>query len=136
MGLDNGICVSGLKRTDIPNFVKLPETIDYDDGEVGEIDIAYWRKCWGIRNAILSTLHARIDGNNGSTDVDAEDIPAIIRDLMSFCSKEAWESKGNSIWEFEEAFENSLIQPILNLKWLHSYMLSHPKVKCRFYDSY
>lgn len=130
MGLDNGILVTGIKKSDIPSFVKLPLPLDSWEQE---IEIAYWRKCWGIRSAILDTLHG---SSQGYTQIDVEDIPAIIKHLLPFCSKEYWDANADSIWEFEEAIDFTLIQQIINLKWLYSYMLEHPEVKCRFYDSF
>lgn len=128
MGLDNGFRISGLKREQIPSFVA--ENIVYEDGE---IELVYWRKCWGLREAVLSTLHAKKD--EYEVPVDAEDIPAIVRAITPFFSKEYWDEEGESIWTFEEKFPH-LIQDVINLKWLESYMKDHPEVKCYFYDSY
>ena len=101
----------------------------------GSIDICYYRKCWGIRHDILSILHVTED-NDSHTNVDAEDIPTITKALEKYCSKEYWNANADSIWEFEEVFEFTLIQQIINLKWLYSYMLEHPEVTCYFYDSW
>lgn len=133
MGLDNGFCINHIDRKEIPSFVKLPfeNTVNHD----GSIDICYYRKCWGIRNDILSILHVT-ENNDSHTNVDAEDIPAIIKALEKYCSKEYWDANADSIWEFEEVFEFTLIQQIINLKWLYSYMLEHSEVTCYFYDSW
>ena len=129
MGLDNGIVVKNVNKKDVPNFVILPPDYRTDN----EFEIVYWRKCWGIRNIILDTLHGY---DSDYTSIDAEDIPAIIRQLYKFCSKEYWDENAESIWEFEEAIDTMVIQAIINLKWLYSYMLEHPEVTCYFYDSY
>lgn len=133
MGLDNGFIVRGIKKKDIPSFVKLPFPEQNRDN--GEIEIAYWRKCWGLRNKILGILHSRFQ-DKYIIDVDVEDFPAIFKIMIPFFSKEYWDENGESIWEFEEAFEFSLLQQFINLKWLYSYMVEHPEVKCYFYDSY
>jgi len=133
MGLDNGIVATGLTRDDIPCFVKLPFDKDYPPNE---IDITYWRKWWGLRGDILDVLHAPYQEDTCHIPVDAEDIPAIIRKMEKYCSKEYWDENADSIWEFEEVIGFSLLQQMLNLKWLHAYMLEHPEVKCYFYDSY
>ena len=129
MGLDNGFIVTGLTLADIPSFVKLPFQTDYKNS----IEIAYWRKCWGIRNVIFDKIHTV---NQGLAKIDAEDISVVIKILKHFCSKEIWEEEADSIWEFEEIFEFSLLQQMLNLLWLQSYMKEHPEVECYFYDSY
>ena len=133
MGLDNGFIARGIKQEDIPSFVILPFPNQNRDNN--EIEIAYWRKCWGLRNEILGVLHSRFE-DKYIIDVDAEDFPAIFKIMIPFFSKEYWEENAESIWEFEEAFEFSLLQQFINLKWLYSYMVEHPEVKCYFYDSY
>ena len=101
--------------------------------EENEVELIYWRKCWGLRDAVLQVLHAGDEG--GSYQVDAEDIPAILRSIFPFMSKEFWEANGDSIWTFEEKIE-SLTQDALNLHWLYAYMKGHPEVECYFCDSY
>ena len=133
LGLDNGFRISGVRNSDdIPSFVVCDDGTVYANGEV-EIELVYWRKCWGLRAAVLSTLHATKD--EYEVPVDVEDIPAIIRAITPFFSKEYWDEEGESIWTFEEKFPY-LIQDVINLKWLESYMKDHPEVKCYFYDSY
>ena len=131
MGLDNGIVAQGISKSDIPNFVHLPFECVEEDQDTEHV-IAYWRKCYGVREAILSVLHGAIQDH---TNIDAEDLPAIRRALVPFMSKEHWESEGDSIWEFEEIFE-SLLHDLINLFWLEQYMRDHPEVKCYFYDSF
>ena len=133
MGLDNGFVVQGLKRKDIPSFVALPH-IDkcYDNSD--KVEIAYYRKCWGLRDAVLRVLHAPQSG--GQFQVEAEDIPVIVDAIRPFFSKECWDDKGDSIWSFAEVFHYTLVQQIINLQWLYSYMTVHPEVTCYFYDSY
>jgi len=126
VGLDNGIVANHVALKDIPAFVVLR---DKDE----PITVAYWRKCWGIRRDILWLLSGNDQDHN--TPVEAEDIPAIVRILEKFLSKEYWDENAESIWEFDEYVDN-LIQQIINLKWLYSYMQEHPEVECYFYDSY
>lgn len=127
MGLDNGII---LKCSD-EVFKKIPY---YDTDEIGHEDkhLAYWRKCYGIRKAILNKLHGKDDGD---TPIEAEDIPAIIRVLKPFLSKDYWEENADSIWEYEEYFDN-LYKILIRLEWLKEYLKNNPNVECYFYDSY
>jgi hypothetical protein len=127
MGLDNGII---LKCSD-EIFKKIPY---YDTDEIGNEDkhLAYWRKCYGIRKAILNKLHGK-DG--GDTPIEVEDIPAIIRVLKPFLSRDYWEENADSIWEYEEYFDN-LYKILIRLEWLKEYLKDNPNVECYFYDSY
>lgn len=103
MGLDNGIIVKNISLKNVPkNLVQLPLIIEDSD----EIEIVYFRKCWGIRDAILDTIHGFAQDRS---PVDIEDIPAIIRALEKFCSKEYWDENANSIWTFEEVLDFTLI---------------------------
>ena len=131
MGLDNGIILKvNPENISVTNkLIKLDKT--YSDNP--ETEVCYWRKCWGIRNAIVKKFH--FDKEGGEYKLDAEDIPAIIRILFSFYSKEEWEENADSIWEWEE-FKDTLRQQILNLTWLYDYMLANPDVEVYFYDSY
>lgn len=129
MGLDNGFRLKYVDRTTIPNF------IHYKDDFMGEneVELVYWRKCWGLREVVMGVLH--MTNTDYEKRVEAEDIPAILRALYPFLSKEYWEENADSIWTFEESISN-FTQDILNLKWLKGYLEEHPNVECYFYDSY
>lgn len=128
MGLDNGITLNASPdKYDVNKLIKLNKTYDGLKTEV-----CYWRKCWGVRNAIVEKLHLN---DNEKSKLDAEDIPVIIKILFSFYGKEEWEGNANSIWEWEE-FKDALRQQILNLTWLYDYMLDNPECEVIFYDSY
>ena len=129
MGLDNGFVIQNVNRQMVPNFVQLPFPDDDSDG----IEIAYWRKCWGVRSAILDALHAHNDDYH--IEVKAEDIPAIVRALRPFFKAEYWEENADSIWTFDEAFDN-MLNSIINLYWAKKYMEAYPDVTMYFYDSY
>lgn len=134
MGLDNGIEIRNFKKdklNEIPNFIQYTKYYN-KDADVADIEIAYWRKCWGVRAAILDALHS--DEEYG-IEIDREDIPKIIEALIPFFSKEYWNEEADSIWEFEEYF-NNMLSIIINLKWLYSYMEDNPNLEVVFYDSY
>lgn len=131
MGLDNGIILKVNPNT-ITNLNKLVR-LDKTWGEDPHTEVCYWRKCWGIRNAIIGKFHFPTDC--GKFKLDAEDIPVIIKILFDFYGKEEWEEKADSIWEWDE-FKDNLRQQILNLTWLYDYMLANPECEVYFYDSY
>ena len=131
MGLDNGIMIRKMPENriaEIPNFLNM-EIYGNND-----VEIAYWRKCWGIRNDIINKLHLPIEGE-GSFKLDKEDISAIIKILTKYFSREYWEENADSIWKYEEYFDN-MLNIMLNLKWLESYMALNSNIEVEFYDSY
>ena len=129
IGLDNGFYVRGVK--------KLPRKI-YDGWKGietdGDIELAYWRKCWGIRDEILWTLGADHQGG-GDYLVSREKLKEIIEVLKKFTNKEYWEDNADSIWEYDE-FKDNQKQNIKQLRWIYGYMKWHPDVQLFFYDSY
>lgn len=130
MGLDNGIILNVNPNT-ITNLNKLVQ-LDKTWGEDPHTEVCYWRKCWGIRNAIVEKLHFN---DNEESKLDVEDIPVIIKILFDFYGQTEWEEDADSIWEWDE-FKDTLRQQIFNLMWLYDYMLKHSNAEVIFYDSY
>lgn len=128
MGLDNGIRIKINKiEGKLPWFVELEPSFN---GK--EIEVCYWRKCWGIRDEILKLCHFE---NQYYYELESEDIPAIIRVLGNFMDREYWNERADSIWTYDEYLPQNT-HNILNLLWLKDYMDEHPEVECYFYDSY
>ncbi len=130
MGLDNGFVMCNLNKKDVPDFAVFWMR-DYD--EPNEAEVIYWRKCWGLRGVVLDVLHA--SDNDYHIPVEAEDIPAIIRGIKPFFNEQHWENEGDSIWTYDEMFDN-LVNSVLTLEWMKWYLEEHPDVTCYFYDSY
>ena len=128
MGLDNGFVCKNIKREELPSWVKLPW--DWRDKDV---EIAYFRKCWGIRGEIIRLLHVKDD--EYKLPVEKEDIIPIVKILMKYLDREYYDENADSIWEYDEYKEN-IQHSIINLMWLRVYMETHPDVTCYFYDSY
>ena len=124
MGLDNGICFKDELEIpfDLPVFVKLDDK-----------DICYWRKCWGVRNAIKATLHMARD--EYEYELDEEDFPALIKTLEYFLDEKKWKDEADSIWEYKNYIQHHC-QNIKNLLWAWDYKSKHPEVSIIFYDSY
>ena len=132
MGLDNGIII---KESDkIRKDLEKCPCFTWDDIDGNEQQLAYWRKCWGIRDAILSVL--RKDHNScGEHEVEYDDIKPILKALRPFLSKEYWDENADSIWEFDEQLDN-MVNIYIRLTWLSDYMQTHKGLKVYFYDSY
>ena len=128
MGLDNGFICKNIKRDEIPSYVRLPWDCRDED-----IEIAYFRKCWGIRGEIIRLLHVK--DNEYKISVEKEDIIPIVKILMKYLDREYYDENADSIWEYDEYKEN-IQHSIINLMWLRVYMETHPDVTCYFYDSY
>ena len=129
MGLDNGLYAKGIKK--LPRKIRDNwEGIDTN----GKIELAYWRKCWGIRNEILDALD--VDRQGGGTYlVSREKLKEVIDVLKKFTNKEYWEDNADSIWEYDE-FKDNQKQNIKQLRWIYGHMKWHPDVQLFFYDSY
>lgn len=128
MGLDNGIILRDVNSKELV----VNKLINLDNLEDTSVKICYWRKCWGIRNAIVGKLHFN---DNEESKLDVEDIPVIIKILFDFYGQTEWEEDADSIWEWDE-FKDTLRQQIFNLMWLYDYMLEHSDAEVIFYDSY
>lgn len=128
MGLDNGFICKNIKRDEILSYVRLPW-----DGRDEDVEIAYFRKCWGIRGEIIRLLHVKDD--EYKIPVEKEDIIPIVKILMKYLDREYYDENADSIWEYDEYKEN-IQHSIINLMWLRVYMETHPDVTCYFYDSY
>lgn len=137
MGLDNGFVVRSqhrkITRDMLPTNLKYP----YDKNYGEDIEIIYWRKNWGLRNAVLDLLGSRI--NNDDEYEYLIETPSQVFDVMqvilSFMDKEKWEMEGQSIWEYDEILP-TLKRDIINLAIMAAFMQENPDVFLVFYDSY
>ena len=135
MGLDNGICV---KKSAITQLINLNDTFIDDSYNSDEIDITYWRKCWGLRNDIIDylTKKYKVNDDGHSFILEAKDIKQIIEILISWYDKKKWNSESQSIWTWKEIKEN-LLDSIRNLSYLLGKMEDYPnRFIVYFYDSY
>lgn len=133
MGLDNGIYVKSNRR-EITRDI-LPESLVYPfDGN--DVEIAYWRKCWGLRNNILNVLGTRFAEDNYKSEIDTiEKVQDVMDVIYYFMDKEHWESEGDSIWEYENSIRG-LRDDYMNLVIMIEFMKDNPDVYLVFYDSY
>lgn len=118
------------KVEQVPSYII--SRFDFDE----TLDVCYWRKCWGIRKAILNVLDPQgVMSDEYEFRVEAEDVPAIKKALIPFFDSVYWEENGDSIWEYEE-YKDVLLQDWVNLTWLEEYLKNNPDAVCFFYDSY
>ena len=136
MGLDNGIRV----RHREGKILRIPKKYyDYIIDCLNHYEIAYWRKCWGIRKAILETVIPEdyLYGYD-SYDVflDRKDIKKIIKLMNRFSMRYWWDRYADSIWEYDFNIKKRQQRIVRNLKFIYWYMLFDPNVEVYFYDSY
>ena len=136
MGLDNGIYV---KKNALTKSINLNDTFIGDSYNRDEIDITYWRKCWGLRNDIIDYLYNKYDINEndiGTFKLDTDDINIIISIVSSWRNKKKWNNESNSIWTWKE-IKDSLVQNLIDLTYLLVKMEDYPGgFEVYFYDSY
>ena len=135
MGLDNGICV---KKNALTQLINLNNTFIDSNDNSNEIDITYWRKCWGLRNDIMEYLTTKHSVNDDyySFNLEVEDIKQIIEILISWYDKKKWNSESRSIWTWKE-IKGNLLNSIKNLSYLLGKMEDYPNgFIVYFYDSY
>lgn len=119
MGLENLILIN--KVEELPKFAQ-------KDGVV-----VYWRKCWNLRDAVLDVIDPKRVYKE-DRKIEAEDIPAIIRAIIPFLSKDHWKN-AQTIWEYEEMLD-ILLKDVENLIRLKVWMEEHPEAEVEFTDSY
>ena len=134
MGLDNGFRVKSnirkIERKDLPEDISYPFDEDYNDVP----EIVYWRKCWGLRDMVLSILGKEEEKYVYEIDTTSQIID-IMRGIIEFMNEETWEEEGNSIWTYQEIREH-LAYDLVNLSLMIGYMKNNPDVYLEFYDSY
>lgn len=124
MGLDNGFIITH------PREVKVPFGKPYNEEDQ---DVAYWRKCWNVREVILDILHG--DQNDaGDYSVGLEELDVIIAALKTF-NKKNWKCPLDTIWKWGE-IEDELKENIINLEKTKEFLQEHPECQLIFYDSW
>lgn len=131
MGLDNGIMVC--RKDNLPFGIR---HLDYDGWRKEhhlDIEIAYWRKCWGIRRTILDILGVSSE-DDSEFEMNGCEVLAVIRALKTI-NKKNWEERAGDYWTWEE-YKNTHRWNIRRLKRLARIMRRHPDLEVYFYDSY
>lgn len=125
MGLDNGIIMK-LKSEKAKKFFQqfneenqinwLGE--NYLDVYEDEIDICYWRKFWGFRNACCAKELLN-DGDHRYYNT-VEQIQSVYDCLKKYAKKDYWDdNENNSIWDYYE-YLHIIYESLGNLKILEN----------------
>lgn len=134
IGLDNGIVI----RHKEGKVIFIPKKC-YEDKYLFDdnphYEIAYWRKCWGIRNEIIRMFADESLYDSYDIVLDRDDIKKLISLMKKFTKRVYWDEHADSLWTYDE-FKNRQKRIVKNLKWLYWYMRKDPEVEAYFYDSY
>ena len=91
MGLDNGVCVCGVTRDELPKLIKYPFKDDYG----GDVEIAYWRKCWDLRDMFLQEAYPNRDPQAYRFKMGLREIKILIGVINYFFDNpKEWENSG------------------------------------------
>ena len=138
MGLDNGIYVKSTKREInrdmLPEGIQFPFQHDYDN----RVEILYWRKNCGLRDTVMNHFGWRdtiLDDKYEFIIEKPSQVMELIEIIASFLDENKWENEGRSIWDYVEE-KPILIQNIINLSIMYTFMLNNPDIYLVFYDSY
>ena len=130
MGLDNGIYIKGYRKK--PFYVK-------DDlyDQSNQIDLAYWRKYWGLRNDIINIIYENYYGNDSEVLLSENQIKKIRILIMeiTFSKKRYLESCGG-YWDYNIYSVLQGIRQMINLTWAARQVRKNPEVEVFWYDSY
>ena len=133
MGLDNAIEIK--RNDDLPNCVLCFDDDEWRKQRGYDLEVAYWRKCWNVRQIIFSVVDS--SEYDCEYNITREELVEIIHrlenDLHYFDFLEGeW---GGCIWEWND-FRRIQKRNMKNLKKLAGMMKRHPEIEVIFYDSY
>jgi hypothetical protein len=132
MGLDNGIEIR--RKGNLPNCVLCFDDDWWRKKRGCDLEVAYWRKCWNVRNVIYNTL-GMPDENDSEIELSWEDVHNIVQALEEQIRYSTYEDWGSTFWTWNE-FRGFQKRNIKRLKKLARMMKRHSEIEAIFYDSY
>ena len=130
MGLDNGIYIKGYRKK--PFYVK-------DDlyDQSNQIDLAYWRKYWGLRNDIINIIYDNYYSNDSEVLLSENQIKKIRNLIMEITfSKKRYLESCSGYWDYNIYSVLRGIRQMINLTWAARQVRKNPEVEVFWYDSY
>lgn len=132
MGLDNGIEIK--RRPDLPAAVlRAFDTEDWRIRNNYDLEVAYWRKCWNVRDVFFDVLDIK-DTNDTQTSMTANDVEQVITRLKQF-TRDNYDFCGGTIWDWID-FKRINKRNISQLKKLLRLMKKYNNIEVVFYDSW
>lgn len=150
MGLDNGVEIYRPQaKTEIEKFCwNVLDDFNLISGKFKEnftesylyrsrMEVVYMRKWWGVRDIMVGHLCDKYaTEDNYLWELDGEDIDVLIEAMDYYNNKEAWDSDGGSVWDYEEdGIADQIAKHIRNLNTVKE-LMRDKGYKAVFYDSY
>ena len=130
MGLDNGIYIKGYRKK--PFYVK-----DMFYTQEDPIDLAYWRRYYGLRHDVLDILNLDYNSNDLEISLDIEQIKKIRSKIKSITfSKKKYIDSCGSYWDYNFYSILRGIRQMINLTWAIREIRNNPEAEVIWYDSY
>lgn len=127
---DNGIYIKGYKKK--PFYVK-----DEFYDQSNQIDLAYWRKYWGLRNDIINIIYENYYGNDSEVLLSENQIKKIRNLIMEITfSKKRYLESCSGYWDYNIYSVLRGIRQMINLTWAARQVKKNPEVEVIWYDSY
>lgn len=138
MGLDNAIM---LKTNILNKNIKVPKCFNHEKWyEPGEYEVCYWRKCWGVRDKIITEVFKRKRfSDEYEFTIAPNDVIKIIKILKYYDNKKNWDRDNSTVWWYkEDKIHKQIRKQIKCLKKLYLFLRKYSKedIICYFYDSY
>ena len=138
MGLDNAIM---LKVNILNRNIKVPKCFNHEEWYgLGVYEVCYWRKCWGIRNKIITEVfNEKTSSDKYEFKVAHDDVLKIIKILKYYDNEKNWNDDNSTIWHYkEDKIHKQIKYNLKNLKRLYMFLrkYSNENIYCYFYDSY
>lgn len=141
MGLDNGIVLKAKEDISVPSeliLTKYDVWKNFNSDDIDEpldiipkdeqVEICYWRKCWGIRNEIIHCLE------KCAYKIPLNKLDEICDIINKFTEEKYYDMYARSIWDWDEMVDKLKLQ-ITRLEWCKR-LLKEDKIELEFYDSY
>lgn len=129
MGLDNGIVIKVKKAPSLEVSEKLELNSDM------ESEIVYFRKCWGIRNSILSVLGID-DQGGGEYEITIKQLFDIWETIEEFLDEDYFKENADSyVFDYDEMLPH--IEECITKMRIFLTNISEEDIEyIKFYDSY
>lgn len=145
MGLDNGMAIR-FREGKEPKWAKSLRVMDDvpKDGFGRELELAYWRKCWNVRKAILDELAEMGRQDDHDDDCEyrllADELRRVCKAVGKVLNRKDWDEcyrYGYTIWEWSESGSDMKTQNRRCLKAAERLSGMDPgDYSLIFYDSY
>ena len=132
IGLDNGLYV---KNYPDEFLSRAPSSFNYwKDDSKEEVEFAYWRKCWSLRDEIMAVLPE--ESEEGHYELTIEILKQIRNICIKYMDPEYYKVNSlDMLWTYEE-FDPSQKENIKNIVYVIDSWGKFPEMKVYFYDSY